>query len=81
MGIMVWFTADLHLGHEAIIKMQHRPFHNVYEMNESLIANINENVGENDKLYILGDICYRIEKEDAESLIRRVNEKKFVIRG
>lgn len=78
---MVWFTADLHLGHDAIIKMQHRPFHSVYEMNEALIANINEHVKKNDKLYILGDICYRIEKEDAENLIRRINGEKYLVLG
>ncbi len=78
---MVYFTADLHMGHEAIIRMQNRPFHNVHEMNEALIANINEQVTNEDRLYILGDIAYRIETDEAENLIRRINGKKYLILG
>ena len=45
---MIWFTSDLHLGHEAVIKMQDRPFADVREMDDALIHNINECVGGND---------------------------------
>ena len=38
---MIYFTADLHLGHNAIIGMQDRPFETVEQMNKALIDNYN----------------------------------------
>jgi len=54
-----WFTADLHIGHKNILRFSHRPFANVHEMNEALVANINTLVKPDDTLYILGDLAYR----------------------
>ena len=56
-----WFTADLHLGHEAIIKHQPetRPFTSMEEMENTIIGNINELVKPEDMLYILGDFCWK----------------------
>ena len=41
---MVYFTSDLHLGHNAVIRMQKRPFVNAEEMNRILIDNYNSMV-------------------------------------
>ncbi len=38
---MIFFTSDLHLGHEGIMKYCHRPFASVEEMNRTLIRNYN----------------------------------------
>lgn len=35
----VFFTADTHFGHENIIGHDNRPYSNVDEMNEAIIAN------------------------------------------
>ena len=78
---MVYFTADLHLGHNAIINMQNRPFSSVDEMNNTLIENINAVAGRNDNLYILGDIAHHIEKEEREDLLKRIKAKKYLILG
>lgn len=51
----VFFTADLHLGHNNIIKHCYRPFKTVEEMDSTIIDNINMNVDRSDRLYILGD--------------------------
>ena len=56
---MDWFTADLHLDHENIIRLCNRPFRSVGQMNAVLIDNINATVGEDDRLFILGDIARR----------------------
>lgn len=37
---MIYFTSDLHLGHEAVIRMQNRSFANADEMNRMLIENL-----------------------------------------
>ena len=78
---MIYFTADLHLGHNAILYMAKRPFQEIAEMNETLIKNINAFVRDNDTLYILGDIAHKLEKEEAETLIRKIHGKKILIRG
>lgn len=51
----IYFTSDLHLGHKNAIKHTNRPFLSLKEMDDTLINNINEVVGEDDTLYILGD--------------------------
>ncbi len=78
---MVYFTADLHFGHNAIINMQERPFESVEEMNRSLLRNFNSVVHKNDTVYILGDICHHMTTDDANELIGKMNGKKYLIVG
>jgi calcineurin-like phosphoesterase family protein len=78
---MVYFTSDLHLGHESVIRMQNRPFENAEEMNEALIKNYNSVVHKDDTVYILGDIAHRIGVTYANELISRLNGKKYLIKG
>lgn len=78
---MIYFTADLHLGHRAAINMCERPFADVEEMNRALIANINARVSPRDTLYILGDIAHRTPVEEVNQMIARINGNKILIRG
>lgn len=78
---MIWFTSDLHLGHKAAITMNNRPFSDVEEMNEELIRRFNEVVDEQDTVYLLGDICYRIPVEEANALIARLHGRKILCKG
>ena len=78
---MVYFTADMHFGHRAIINMQNRPFESVEEMDRVLLQNFNSVVHKNDTVYILGDICHHMKVEDADDLIRKMNGKKYLIIG
>jgi calcineurin-like phosphoesterase family protein len=50
----VYFSSDLHLNHKAIIDFG-RKFNNVEEMNNTIYANINNKVGKDDLLVLLGD--------------------------
>lgn len=78
---MIYFTSDLHLGHENILRFANRPFGSVEEMNRTLIANYNALVREEDTVYILGDLTYRIPLTEAEPLIAKLNGKKHLIKG
>lgn len=78
---MIYFTSDLHLGHESVICMQNRPFANADEMNRVVIENYNSVVYKDDTVYLLGDICFRIGVEKANELIASLKGKKYLIRG
>ena len=75
---MIWIIGCLHLGHANIIKHCSRPFANVNEMDDTLIANHNARVGKNDIVYYPGDFSWR----QPELYINRLNGKtKILIRG
>lgn len=79
--IMIYFTSDLHLGHNNIISLSHRPFSSIEEMNKTLINNWNSWVNKNDTIYILGDIAFKMKVEEVNQLIKKLNGKKILIRG
>ena len=56
---MTYFTSDLHLGHENIIRFSNRPFSTLDEMNRTLVDNWNSRVTERDDVFVLGDMFYR----------------------
>jgi calcineurin-like phosphoesterase family protein len=62
---MIWFTADLHLGHEGILL--HQParlnsFTSVADMDACLISALHAWVRPDDTLYHLGDFCWQASK-------------------
>jgi calcineurin-like phosphoesterase family protein len=79
---MLFFTSDLHMGHANVIRFANRPYRDVDEMNDAFIANINRTVGTNDDLYILGDLSYRLGREEAAALIRQIRCRRLhLIKG
>ena len=48
-GSRVFFTSDTHFNHVNIIRYCHRPFKDVDEMNEAMIANWDNTVGNDDR--------------------------------
>ena len=54
----VFFTADQHLGHDKIRLYCKRPFSTKEEMNQVIISNWNNVVGNNDTVYVLGDFAF-----------------------
>ena len=47
----VFFTGDLHFGHENVIAFDDRPFKSVEEMDAELIKRWNAKVGKDDLVY------------------------------
>jgi len=74
-----FFTADPHFGHINIIEYCHRPFANVQEMDEALIKNWNNVVGQYDTVYILGDFSFR--SKNIGEYAPRLGGKKLLIPG
>jgi len=54
-----FFTSDTHFGHRRIIDYCSRPFANVDEMDEALIAHWNRRIGPDDSVYHLGDFTLK----------------------
>lgn len=76
-----FFIADTHFGHEAIIRYENRPFHNVKDQEEQLIKNWNETVDHDDTVYVLGDFGFSDSKEETTRLCHALNGRKILILG
>lgn len=74
----IWFTSDTHFGHANIIKFCNRPFKDVREMDEALIANWNKCVKHEDHVYHLGDFSF---ERNPAGTATRLNGIKHLIRG
>jgi len=76
----VFAISDLHLGHANIIThCNHRPFNSVEDMDETIIANWNSVVGENDIVINLGDFVWR--SDQLQKILNRLNGKQIFIIG
>lgn len=51
----IWFTSDTHFGHARTLELSKRPFDNVLQMDWTMVANWNELVGDEDRVFHLGD--------------------------
>lgn len=76
---MIYFTADTHFDHANILKLCGRPFADITEMNETMIASWNKKVTNADTIYIVGDLLFRT--KNPEAIISRLKGKKHLIIG
>ena len=75
-----YFTSDQHFGHANIIKYCNRPFSSVYEMDNYLIKQWNNKVGDDDTVFILGDLFFR-NAYSPEKILENLNGRKNLIIG
>lgn len=75
----VFVISDTHFGHSNIIAYANRPFANVIDMDETMIANWNNVVKPQDKVYHLGDVV--INRRFLPSVMPRLNGTKVLIKG
>ena len=77
----IFFTSDLHFGHENVLKFDDRPFETVEEMDEELIRRWNNKVDKGDLVYVLGDLIWKTANNEALSIIKRLNGQIILIKG
>ncbi len=75
-----FFTADTHFGHSGIIRLAERPFRSVDEMDAALIAAWNARVGPDDRVFHLGDFCFKGSKR-AAAVLERLQGRIVFLRG
>lgn len=77
----VFFTSDLHIGHDNAIFFDNRPFKNVEEMTEEIIRRWNEKVKPGDIVYVLGDMIWKMTNDQAKDVLKRLNGQIILIKG
>lgn len=77
---MVYFIADLHIGHQNVIRLNNRPFDCLDDMHECIITNWNAVVRPTDEVYIVGDVAYR-SQIDIVKFLNNLNGIKYLIVG
>ena len=77
----IFFTSDLHFGHENVIRFDNRHFNTVEEMDEEMIKRWNTKVGKGDIVYVLGDFIWKATTNEAVNIIRRLNGQIILIKG
>ena len=77
----VFWTADDHFFHSAIIDYCSRPFSCVEEMNEVLITNWNKVVDKDKTVVINGDFAFTGNLEVIKGLLDRLNGNKVLVQG
>jgi len=76
----VWLWSDLHFGHKNIIDFSERPYDDVEQMNEHLVANFNDYVKEDDISIWVGDVAFG-STEFANNILDQCNGYKILIVG
>ena len=77
---LIYYTADLHIGHTNVLRHCDRPFISVDDMNEALIRNWNARIQRLDTVYIIGDLFFR-NKSPAETYLAELKGRKHLITG
>jgi calcineurin-like phosphoesterase family protein len=72
----IWFTSDLHLGHDHAVKA--RGFSSVIEHDWAIITSLNSVVKRRDKIFILGDVVWNV---DSLKLLKEIHGTKELIIG
>jgi calcineurin-like phosphoesterase family protein len=75
----IFFIADLHLGHANIIDYMNRPFKDIIDMENQIVANWNNKVRPSDTVFVPGDFCWK--ERDLVRIRARLNGHIIHIRG
>jgi calcineurin-like phosphoesterase family protein len=76
----VYFTSDLHLRHDREFVYEARGFENIKEHDDAILHNWNETVGDEDEVYLLGDVMLSDTKEGLD-ILRKLKGHIHIIIG
>lgn len=76
----IWFTSDLHFGHDREFVWKARGFESIQEMNLAIAGRFNSKVQPEDTVYILGDLMLG-DNVTGEYFLSQLNGKKIIILG
>ena len=76
----IWFTSDLHFGHDRAFIYSPRGFTSVEEMNLAIQTRWNQVIDSRDEVYILGDLMLGNNSMGME-LLSTLNGQLHIIRG
>lgn len=76
-----FYIGDWHYNHENAIKFDARPFCDVSDMNKQLVTNWNKVVTNNDIVYIVGDMFWKVSQENVKNVIDSLHGEKILIAG
>lgn len=77
---MIYFSSDLHCGHDRSFIYGPRGFSSIQEHDEAIIERWNSIVTAEDEVYILGDLMLKDNEHGIECL-KRLNGTKYFVRG
>lgn len=77
---MNYYIADCHFGHKNILRFDHRPFGDLYQMEEVMVMLWNAAVKKEDTVYILGDFCWG-KADEWLRILNQLNGQKVLIEG
>lgn len=77
---MIYFTADTHFGHTAVLGFCKRPWADANSMNAGLISRWNSVVSPDDLIYVLGDFSF-MGVQMTSAILSQLNGRKILVRG
>lgn len=78
---MIYFTADLHIGHDKDFIWEERGFSSVEEHDREILKRWNEVVKPEDTVYILGDLALGQNENEWDNIFYDLNGNIFFIQG
>lgn len=77
----VFFTADTHFNHAAILRMCARPFSSIEEHDQALVDNWNAVVAPSDQVFVVGDFAHKADPEKIRKIFHRLRGAKHLVIG
>ena len=77
---MIYFTSDLHLGHNRSFLYEPRGFDNITDHDAQIIKNWNMTVNDDDDIYVLGDIMLN-DNINGRKCWNQLRGNKFIVLG
>lgn len=77
---MIYFTSDLHLGHDKDFIYKERGFDNISSHNIAILKNWNSVVTSDDVVYVLGDLMLG-DNSAGMSILKQLNGTIYIILG